>query len=79
MIKTGLREIKKYLTKKGISTLNKENLELHYVKPFPPNLYLEIQKLCGNLEQYPTQKELKIKWNLKAKTNILLKENEFSA
>ena len=75
MIITGLREIKKYLTKEK-DNLNGLNLEIHYVKPFPPNLYLKIINFCKEAYTYSDQQELKELFKLKAKTNILLKNGK---
>ena len=74
IIKTGLREIRQYLSREG-SLENKNRFQLYYVKPFPPNLYLKIIGLCGSVVLYENQESLKNQWKLKVKTNILLKDN----
>jgi len=74
MIITGLREIRTYLKEKH-SKEEVKNIEVHYVKPFPPNLYLSIFKLVENKREFFSLDQLKKEHNLSYNTGILLKIN----
>jgi len=73
MIITGFREVSKYIL--NIKDRSSLTLDLHYVKPFPPNLYTIIIKNCDSTRLYTDRKQLRKQQGLKAKTSILLNAN----
>ena len=73
MIITGLREIRTYLKN---SKQEMGNIELHYVKPFPPNLYLSIIRLMETKKEFSSLNQLRKEHNLTHNTGILLKIND---